>query len=90
MTIATLFETTTSGLHFMPLGGPEILILVFILVLLFLGPQKLPKLARSLGESTQEFKKGRKELEEEIADARDEPESETTADELANKEAENN
>lgn len=74
----------------MPLGGPEILILVFILVLLFLGPQKLPKLARSLGESTQEFKKGRKELEEEIADARDEPESETTADELANKEAENN
>jgi sec-independent protein translocase protein TatA len=38
-------------------GGPEILIVLGIIVLLF-GAKKLPELARSVGRSTSEFKKG--------------------------------
>jgi sec-independent protein translocase protein TatA len=43
-------------------GGPEWLIVLGIVVLLF-GAKKLPELARSLGKSTREFKKGLKEGE---------------------------
>jgi len=39
------------------LGGPELMIILVILLLLF-GGAKLPKLARSLGEAQNEFKKG--------------------------------
>ena len=39
------------------LGAPELLIVLLIVLLLF-GGAKLPKLARSLGEASQEFKKG--------------------------------
>jgi sec-independent protein translocase protein TatA len=39
------------------LGGPELLIILVIALLLFGGTQ-LPKLARSLGQAQQEFKKG--------------------------------
>jgi len=39
----------------MSLGPTELLILFAIVMLLF-GATKLPKLARSLGESTKEFK----------------------------------
>ncbi len=38
-------------------GGPEWVIVLVILVLLF-GAKKLPELARSVGKSTSEFKKG--------------------------------
>jgi len=48
-------------------GGPELLIIVGIAVLLF-GANKIPKLARSMGEATGEFKKGRQELEQELED----------------------
>jgi len=48
-------------------GGPELLIIVGIAVLLF-GANKIPKLARSMGEASGEFKKGRQELEEELED----------------------
>jgi sec-independent protein translocase protein TatA len=41
-------------------GGPEWLIVLGVIVLLF-GAKKLPELARSLGRSTSEFKKGIKE-----------------------------
>jgi sec-independent protein translocase protein TatA len=37
------------------LGAPELLIVLAIVMLLF-GAAKLPKLARSLGESAKEFK----------------------------------
>ena len=37
--------------------GPEWIVVVVILVLLF-GAKKLPELARSVGKSTSEFKKG--------------------------------
>ncbi len=43
------------------LGGPELLIVLAIL-LLFVGATRIPKLARSLGESRKEFKKGAQEV----------------------------
>jgi sec-independent protein translocase protein TatA len=38
--------------------GPTELIIVLLIVLLLFGGAKLPKLARSLGEASREFKKG--------------------------------
>ena len=46
-------------------GGPELLIILLIAVLLF-GANKLPALARSSGQAMGEFKRGRQELEDEI------------------------
>lgn len=37
--------------------GPELLIILFVIVLLF-GSTKLPKLARSVGRAQTEFKQG--------------------------------
>jgi sec-independent protein translocase protein TatA len=42
----------------MPNIGPLELIVVLVVVLLLFGSTKLPKLARSIGEASQEFKKG--------------------------------
>ena len=39
------------------IGGPEILIILVVVLLLF-GAKKLPELARSIGASAKEFKKG--------------------------------
>ncbi|MDD2455410.1 MAG: twin-arginine translocase TatA/TatE family subunit [Kiritimatiellae bacterium] len=52
----------------LPLGfiqniGPTQLVLVLVIVLLLFGSSKLPDLARSLGRSLGEFKKGREEGE---------------------------
>ena len=52
-------------------GGPELLLIVGIVILLF-GASKLPKLARSMGSATGEFKKGRQEVEEELNEMQDE------------------
>lgn len=41
-------------------GAPEILLIVFVVLLLF-GSKKLPELARSLGKSLNEFKRGQTE-----------------------------
>jgi sec-independent protein translocase protein TatA len=43
-------------------GAPEILLIVFVIILLF-GGKKLPELARALGKSLNEFKKGQTESE---------------------------
>jgi sec-independent protein translocase protein TatA len=45
---------------FQDLGLPEILIILGVFLLLF-GAKKLPELARSLGRSSTEFRKGLKE-----------------------------
>lgn len=46
-------------------GGPEMIVILLIVVLLF-GANKLPKLARSSGQAMGEFKKGREEIEDEL------------------------
>jgi len=81
--------TTTLPLQFGLPGGPELLIILGIAVLLF-GANKLPALARSSGQAMGEFKRGRQELEDELkrgaedggAKADDVPEVETEADEV--------
>lgn len=47
------------------IGTPEILIILFI-ALIFLGPSKIPQLARSLGEAIKEFRKASSGLTEEL------------------------
>lgn len=49
----------------MHLGMPEILIILAIVLIIF-GPKKLPELARSMGQSIREFRKGTSELREEL------------------------
>lgn len=41
----------------MNLGAPELLIVLVVILVLF-GGSKLPKLARSLGQAQNEFKRG--------------------------------
>jgi sec-independent protein translocase protein TatA len=48
----------------MSLGVPELIIILIIVLLLF-GAARLPRLARSLGEASREFKKGVSEREQE-------------------------
>jgi sec-independent protein translocase protein TatA len=55
------------------LSGPELLIILVVLVLLF-GAKKLPDLARSIGASAKEFRKGIEEGAE-GAEGADKPES---------------
>jgi sec-independent protein translocase protein TatA len=53
------------------IGAQELLLILLIILLLF-GARKIPEIARGLGKSVAEFKKGTKDLEEEIK--REEPE----------------
>ena len=46
----------------MSIGFTEIL-LILLLVLVLFGARKLPELARSMGRSLKEFKKGMKDIE---------------------------
>jgi sec-independent protein translocase protein TatA len=50
------------------LGYQELLLILLILVVLF-GASRIPELARSLGTSIREFKKGTAEVKEEINSA---------------------
>ncbi len=49
------------------IGLPEILGIAFIVLLLF-GAKKIPELMRGLGKGLGEFKKGVKDIENEIKD----------------------
>jgi len=48
------------------LGLPEVIIIVLVVGILFFGSEKITDFARSLGRATGEFKKGKKEIEEEL------------------------
>jgi sec-independent protein translocase protein TatA len=72
--------------------GPELIVVAAVFVLLF-GAKKLPELARSIGRSTTEFKRGMKDGSDESdeadeADEADEPAAQPPADEPAEKRAE--
>ena len=54
----------------MNLGAPELLIVLLIVMLLF-GAARLPKLARSLGQASKEFKDGIKTGSTETTDSKD-------------------
>ncbi len=50
-------------------NGPE-LIIVLVIVLLLFGGSQLPKLARSLGQAKREFERGGDDDREDVADTR--------------------
>ncbi len=54
----------------MDLGGPELL-LIFVVILVLFGGQKIPELARGLGKGIREFKKAQAGIEEEFHKATD-------------------
>ena len=60
------------------LGGPEVII-VLVLILLLFGAKRKPKLAKSIGQATGELKKGRLESEREISDAKKSSEGEESS-----------
>jgi sec-independent protein translocase protein TatA len=53
------------------LGGPE-MVLIFVIILVLFGGQKLPEFARGLGKSIREFKKAAAGVEEEFKRALEE------------------
>ena len=56
------------ALGFGNFGGPDVLIILLIVLILF-GAKKLPDLARGLGQSVNEFRKAREDIDREINDA---------------------
>ena len=51
------------------IGFPELLVILLIVLLLF-GAKRLPEIARGLGKSIQEFKKGVKEVEKNLEETK--------------------
>lgn len=60
MTSLTTFIAGVLGL-----GGPELILILIILLVLF-GGTKLPQLAKGLGQSMKEFKKASKDEDEDV------------------------
>jgi sec-independent protein translocase protein TatA len=56
------------ALGFGNFGGPDVFIILLIVLILF-GAKKLPDLARSLGQSMNEFKKAREDIDRELHEA---------------------
>ncbi len=54
------------------LAGPDLLIILAIVLILF-GAKKLPDLARSMGQSMNEFRKAREDLDRDLHDAGTQP-----------------
>jgi sec-independent protein translocase protein TatA len=49
--------------------GPTEWVLILVIVLVLFGAKKLPELARSLGQSMNEFRKAREEFDKELHQA---------------------
>ena len=63
--MSTLYPAFIQGI-----GGPELLIILVIILLLF-GSKKLPELARGLGRSMKEFKKATQDVQQDFQEAMD-------------------
>ena len=59
--------------------GYQELLLILVIVLILFGAQRLPDLARSLGSSVKEFKKGVAELKDDDSSAASKKEDEKKA-----------
>ncbi|PIK15579.1 twin-arginine translocase TatA/TatE family subunit [Halobacteriovorax sp. JY17] len=53
------------------IGGAELLV-IFLFALLFIGPKKLPELARGLGKGIREFQKAKDDLFDQVNASADE------------------
>jgi sec-independent protein translocase protein TatA len=49
--------------------GAQELLLILVIVLLLFGAKRIPDIARGLGKSLSEFKKGMREIDSEVRDA---------------------
>lgn len=49
-------------------GGPELIVILLVVVLLF-GANKVPKLARASGQAMGEFRRGREDIERELRES---------------------
>lgn len=58
----------TLALGFGNFGGPDLIIILAIVFVLF-GAKKLPELARGVGQSINEFRKAREEIDGELHSA---------------------
>ena len=52
--------------------GPELIILVIVIVVLLVGVKKIPALAKTFGKAKGEFEKGKIEADKELKDFKDE------------------
>ncbi|MBK1791888.1 twin-arginine translocase TatA/TatE family subunit [Persicirhabdus sediminis] len=60
-----------NSLAFIGSLGAQEMVVIFLIVLLFFGPKKLPSLARSIGKSMGEFRRAKEEFEHEMTRSQD-------------------
>jgi len=60
-----LLSTAFSSILLFSLGGPEIILIVLVVLLLF-GAKKIPELMKGLGRGIREFKDASQEIKKEI------------------------
>ncbi len=64
------FDYAQPVAFFQNMGAPQILLIVFLILLLF-GAKRLPELARGMGKALREFKSATKDIEDDIRSAFD-------------------
>ncbi len=56
--------------------GPPELFIIFVIILLVFGGKKIPEVARAMGKGMREFKRGMRDVKEDIEHVDDEDEEE--------------
>lgn len=54
-----------------PIGLPELLIILVVVLLIF-GPRRLPEMAKGIGQSVREFRKGLRDMKDDFESAAEE------------------